>query len=339
MVQRRIITSILLIAFLAACGQQPSAPYSQGIKIGKPYEIGGKVYVPKYNPDYDETGVASWYGPGFHGGRTASGERFNQDDMTAAHKTLPLPSIVRVTNLDNGMSAIVRINDRGPFASGRIIDLSRAAAVKLGIFRAGTAKVRVQYLDQETRDYVSNNLANGKASLAALDKTIATDGKVVTGDEFSVVDERVTGEDNTEPLPFYDPTTHTPAMTVSTPASTPVPPANLFTQSAEPVRAENHLYEGMPTQIPIVQAPPRDLPERKGTVYFIQVGTFGVKDNADRMLNELEETCNAKIVENAGRQRTLYRVLAGPYNSSAEAQGMLSKLGDKGISGAKVVKG
>ncbi len=112
-------------------------------KIGPKYKIKGKTYKPKHEPKYDEKGIASWYGPGFHGKPTATGERFDMYDLTAAHPTLPLNSLLHVTNLENGKMIIVRLNDRGPFAKKRIIDLSKASAQKLGI--TGVARVRVQY--------------------------------------------------------------------------------------------------------------------------------------------------------------------------------------------------
>ncbi|MEZ5648904.1 MAG: septal ring lytic transglycosylase RlpA family protein, partial [Alphaproteobacteria bacterium] len=125
---------------------------SQGsYKIGKPYEIDNVWYYPAEDWDYNETGIASWYGPGFHGKSTANGESYNQNDLTAAHKTLPMPSIVEVTNLENGRSVRVRINDRGPYARGRIIDLSKRAADLLGVSGPGTAKVRVQLVADESR--------------------------------------------------------------------------------------------------------------------------------------------------------------------------------------------
>ena len=111
-------------------------------KVGRPYQIKGTWYYPAENFKYVETGISSWYGPKFHGRKTANGETYNMNDLTAAHRTLPLPSMVRVINLNNGRSLKLRINDRGPFARGRIIDVSRRAAQLLGFQRAGTAKVR-----------------------------------------------------------------------------------------------------------------------------------------------------------------------------------------------------
>lgn len=127
------------------------------VKIGKSYKIKGTRYQPAYDRYYSETGMASWYGPGFHGRKTANGERYDQNAMTAAHRTLPLPSMVRVTRTDNGKSIIVRVNDRGPFAHGRIIDLSKEAASRLGMIGAGVAEVHVEYLENDTRDYLTDN--------------------------------------------------------------------------------------------------------------------------------------------------------------------------------------
>ncbi len=120
-------------------------------KTGKPYRIGGRSYFPLSTASgYDKTGIASWYGRDFHGKLTANGERYDMHALSAAHKTLPLPSLVRVTNLENGRSIVVRVNDRGPFVKHRLIDLSWAAARTLGYAGKGTARVRVQALDTAT---------------------------------------------------------------------------------------------------------------------------------------------------------------------------------------------
>jgi len=113
--------------------------------LGKPYKISGKIYRPKHEPDYNKTGLASWYGPKFHGKPTASGEIFDKNDYTAAHPTLPLNSQVFVTNMTTGQTLMVRINDRGPFVENRLIDLSEASARALGTIQNGLAKIRVQY--------------------------------------------------------------------------------------------------------------------------------------------------------------------------------------------------
>ena len=115
-------------------------------KVGRLYVIAGRTYVPERDDDYDEIGVSSWYGPNFHGLPTANGETFDQNALSAAHTTLPIPSMIEVTNLDNGRTAILRLNDRGPFADDRILDVSRAAAVELGFLQQGLTRVRVRYL-------------------------------------------------------------------------------------------------------------------------------------------------------------------------------------------------
>lgn len=137
---------------------------SKGLyKVGSPYRIKGKKYYPKVDYGYNEKGIASWYGPNFHGKSTANGERYNQNDLTAAHKTLPLPSIVKVTNLENGRSVIVRVNDRGPYARGRIIDMSKRGAEVLGFKNNGIAKVRVKVLEAESR-HVAALAKQGKST-------------------------------------------------------------------------------------------------------------------------------------------------------------------------------
>lgn len=121
-------------------------PKGGGIfKVGAPYKVAGRWYVPRDNPDYDEYGIASWYGADFHGRRTANGEVFDANALTAAHPTLPLPCYAYVTNVDNGRTVMVRVNDRGPYVNDRLIDMSYAAAKELGFLGKGRARVRVRY--------------------------------------------------------------------------------------------------------------------------------------------------------------------------------------------------
>src|SRR5690242_12256883 len=146
---------LTVAAALAACtgprtghlGGAGSVAQKGGIyKVGQPYQIDGTWYYPAEDFNYDETGIASWYGEAFHAKVTANGEVFDLNALTAAHKTLPMPCIVQVTNLENGRSIELRVNDRGPFVRGRIIDVSRRAAQLLGFEGQGTTKVRVQVL-------------------------------------------------------------------------------------------------------------------------------------------------------------------------------------------------
>jgi len=150
------VTIAVLAMFFAGCGKSHpdrsagdklSGGNGGTYKTGTPYKVAGHWYYPLQSSDgYSETGVASWYGREFHGKKTANGERYDMHAMSAAHRTLPMPTMVRVTNLENGRSVVVRVNDRGPFVKNRIIDLSYAAARALGYDQAGTARVRVEAL-------------------------------------------------------------------------------------------------------------------------------------------------------------------------------------------------
>lgn len=169
----RRVLSVLLALFVAGCttceiASLPPAPPSPpepeapppvikkarpkgAFRVGQPYRINGVLYRPALDWDYDETGKASWYGAAFHGRLTANGELYDQNELTAAHQTLPLPSMVRVTNLENGRSLVVRVNDRGPFIKGRILDVSRKAAKLLKFQKSGVTTVRVEILEKESR--------------------------------------------------------------------------------------------------------------------------------------------------------------------------------------------
>ncbi len=132
---------------------QATAITGQGgtYKVGSPYKIMGKWYYPKEDYNYSEVGMASWYGADFHAKTTANGEKYDMNSLTAAHRTLPLPSIVKVTNLENGRSLVLRVNDRGPYAKGRIIDVSKRASQLLGFHTQGTTKVRVEIMAKESK--------------------------------------------------------------------------------------------------------------------------------------------------------------------------------------------
>jgi rare lipoprotein A len=146
------IAALLAAASLTACASAPQPPPAGTVSgTMRPYTIKGVRYTPRHDPDYQETGLASWYGGHHHGRPTATGERFDMNAVSAAHKTLPLPSVVEVKNLENGRKIKVRVNDRGPFVDGRIIDLSKAAARELGLLEQGVAKVRVRYLGPADR--------------------------------------------------------------------------------------------------------------------------------------------------------------------------------------------
>ena len=126
------------------------------------YKVAGKRYQPtKKIEQFSQTGKASWYGPGFHGKKTSSGERFDMNTLSAAHRTLPIPSYARVTNLSNGKSVVVRINDRGPFHGNRVMDVSKAAAKELGFIHTGTANVKVEQILPNGKGQKQQNRRDG----------------------------------------------------------------------------------------------------------------------------------------------------------------------------------
>ena len=142
--QIKMLGMVAAVFLLAACSSGPDTLTGAKRQVGHPYSVNGVTYVPREEPGYDAVGIASWYGRRYHGRRTANGEIFDMNSATAAHPTLPFGTRVHVTNLGNGRSVVLRINDRGPFVRRRIIDVSRRAARVLGFVQKGTAQVRVQ---------------------------------------------------------------------------------------------------------------------------------------------------------------------------------------------------
>jgi len=212
-----IIYLASVTALLSACGGSSRPTYSgkqestegvpgfvggkkvsEHVKLGQSYTVDGETYVPRHEPGYVEEGKASWYGPGFHGGKTANGEKFDENELTAAHRTLPLPSIVRVTMLSNGKQVYARVNDRGPFAHSRIIDLSRGAAEKIGLLRAGVAKVRVEYMENESKRF-AELMAQGRSpkSIDVASEVLNYTGSNTT--QYARADVRVTDEPAVQP--------------------------------------------------------------------------------------------------------------------------------------------
>ncbi|MEE8499671.1 MAG: septal ring lytic transglycosylase RlpA family protein, partial [Kiloniellales bacterium] len=256
-------------------------------KLGKPYQIGKAWYYPKADYGYDETGIASWYGPGFHGNATANGESFDQNALTAAHRTLPMPSMVRVTNLDNGRSIKVRINDRGPFKNGRIIDLSRRAADLLGFHRQGTAKVRVEIVEDESRALAAVALTEDAAATApdAAPRTpVAVENLAQDAD----------GAQDTDR---------------TRPATRSATPAGSQTALAPP-RAER--AEVRPSlAVPVPDGIVTTVPVRPGQIY-VQAGSFTQIANANKLRARLIKIGKAQIAQTMVDRRRFFRVRFGP---------------------------
>ena len=266
-------------------------------KVGNPYQISGNWYYPTEDYNYDESGIASWYGPGFHQKSTANGETFDQNDVTAAHRTLPMPSLVRVTNLDNGRVLMVRVNDRGPYAQGRILDLSRRSAQLLGFEGKGTARVRVEILPEESRQ-----LAAAYAGQAANQKDGAT--KVAAAPRESVSAQNLEGA----PAP-------------AKPATSP-PPRQASITSAP--------LSDLKSQ-PVQQVSPR------ATSMFIQAGSFARYDNAQRLSARLSPVGHASITQVSVGSQPMFRVRIGPIASLDEADRMLDQIVRSGAPDARLI--
>ena len=277
-----------------------TVPKSVGVyKVGNPYQIDNVWYYPHEQPDYDETGIASWYGPTFYGKYTANGELYDGSALTAAHRTLPMPVNVRVTNLENGKSIVVRVNDRGPYARGRIIDLSRHAAELLDVVQTGTARVRVTYLGRA-------DLENGQPPPPVTPPEIAS------------------------ALPAA-PTQKVDSSALGSVAGAPVAPP--VQQKPLPV-----VVPGPPIQVAAANQPNGQvtkLPVPVATHLFVQVGAFSKLDNARTLLNKLGGDLKISTVQRNGQ--TLYRVRSGPLNSVEDADAALARITGAGSNDAQIV--
>ena len=251
-------------------------------KVGAPYQIKGAWYYPAEDFEYSETGIASWYGPNFHGKKTANGEDYNQNDLTAAHRTLPMPSAVRVTNLENGRSLVLRINDRGPFARGRIIDVSRRGAQLLGFEKNGVAKVRVDVLPDESRQLkLAAIIGSGQQVQVAASPREAVVAKPLPSPE----QPRARATSAPAPLPVRTETLPPPVEPVLPEKVDvlPVSPTGIYVQAGAFSRLENalrmrdQLFEMGPTQISRFAV--------SGTeVYRVRIGPLANVEVADATL-------------------------------------------------------
>ncbi|MFM9862649.1 MAG: septal ring lytic transglycosylase RlpA family protein [Micropepsaceae bacterium] len=300
----RLVRSTLvgvLIVGLAGCAADKSGGGGGGWKVGNPYQINGVWYYPKEDQFYDETGIASWYGQDFHGKATANGERYDMNALTAAHRTLPMPVIVRVTNLENGRSLRLRMNDRGPYARGRIIDVSRRAAQLLGFHENGTARVRVQF--------------EGRAEVGA--------SPPQDEDEISAAPQSIKA-----------------APLSSVASSELAPPPGAATASARPPAAEVRVASTAPI-VPVttdgIDGVVTTVSVPASTQIWVQVGAFLTRGNADRLAQRLVYAGGARVTQSAPNSKPIYRVRFGPYTTVEQADSMLNTVIDKGHNGAHIV--
>jgi rare lipoprotein A len=301
----RVSALVVLAGSVAGCAtdslpeRTTAARPPGGYRVGVPYQIGDTWYYPHEQPDYDETGIASWYGPTFYGKPTANGELYDGDGLTAAHRTLPLPVNVRVTNLENGKSIVVRVNDRGPFAQGRIIDVSKRAAEMLGFYAKGTAKVRVTYL--------------GRADVP--------NGRLPSDDAGAVVARALKAA----------PTGRLTATSLDRPAA--ARPVQVASLQPPPATASD---AGAPDENEATgQA--KVIPASGTTHLYVQAGAFSSRDNAERLKTQLAVAGDVFVSIQDWEGRPLYRVRSGPYDDLEAANAALARLNELGNNDAKIV--
>ena len=270
-------------------------------KVGRPYKIAGSWYYPAEDYGYVEEGMASWYGPNFHGKRTANGEVYDMNALTAAHRTLPLPSIVRVTNLENGRVVKLRVNDRGPFKNDRIIDVSRRGAELLGFLEAGITRVRVEVDPAESLDI--KNLA--------LNRNPGEMPKIASSPRIAIA------AADLPPPPPLKPSTVVQVAPKS--VQIPIAPKTVGTG---------------PAKLP-VQAIPPGIPKDG---LYVQAGAFSEESNALRLAHQLNDFGEAFVMPIVVNDVQYFRVRLGPLETQAAAEDLLNQVRSYGYDDARVVR-
>ncbi|HHA2858342.1 TPA: septal ring lytic transglycosylase RlpA family protein [Stenotrophomonas maltophilia] len=331
-----------------ACIPEPEVTAEQRSAIGNksPYVVLGKSYkVLDDTRNYVERGTASYYGAKFHGRLTSNREVYDMYQFTAAHKTLPLPSFARVTNLDNGESVIVRVNDRGPFHDGRVVDLSYAAAVRLGITQRGTGNVEVRALQPGESNLMAQKPSRRERRAAEAAAAVASARPAATarGTADSDIDRLV------KRLPADGmPARGQPATTQGVASAVPDVAVSSLPPSAPPPRST------APAPVAVASAAPRAVapaPVRAATpaapslsqqvvgAVMVQVASFSNRDNANRAMGQLNAAgiVGATISDIAAGGRTLFR-LRVPASDHASAAELVGRIAGLGLGSPQIVK-
>lgn len=392
----RLMLAVSAAALLSACSSSPSPQSLTGVnrsifsedeygvsssprvasgrvpkgggqfKLGPPYKVAGKWYVPRDNPNYDEYGIASWYGADFHGRRTANGEVFDANALTAAHPTLPLPCYAYVTNVDNGRTVLVRVNDRGPYVNDRLIDMSYAAAKQLGYLGKGRARVRVRFAGLAP--------LNGDDSRER--QFLAQQNNEPYRGQPQVTREYASAEPSASDLPpdssdRWDPNSYRAQL-----AGKAVPPPPAPTQRSrrelvqtasigEPDYSQGRMsLTAAPQRQPEPESEPFEAPQRfapaqssadNGDAYqpasaydegsgggysgraYVQVGIFRDRSNAERLRRELGALGPVEVAPlQAGNGMQVYRVRVGPF-SQGDASRAQSRIATYGVANTAIV--
>lgn len=309
----RNILPLLFLLLLTACAEVELASHvtkqvmplsrSQGtFKVGTPYKIEGQRYFPKESYDLVETGIASWYGKDFHGKKTANGETFDRFELTAAHRTLQMPSLVRVTNLANGRSLVVRVNDRGPYKKGRVMDLSERAAELLDFKSQGTAKVKLEVLKQESIQIAE--AARSGQDTSGYEVALNRGGRM---------------PEPPAPVMAFAPAEPTPVVYGS--GAPPVVAVASETLAGGGMPVPGHTRNGAFYPDPVVT----EVPVRPTGIY-VQAGSFSVADNAYKLSAQLQSLARTDVYPAMVRGQQFYRVRVGPVGSVEQADALLARV-------------
>lgn len=326
----RVSALFLLSLAAVACSSTPSGTGTsaspRGVaanpneKIGTPYYVSGIRYIPREQPGYVETGLASWYGPKFHGRLTANGEIFDRGRLTAAHKTLPLPSLVRVTNTENNRSVVVRLNDRGPFSGDRIIDLSEKTAETIGLKQKGVGEVRVEYLGRA-------RLADAITAVGQRENYAALKAPKGTPQEVPAIIYA-----HTEPTGESAESLNAKVLEAS--YEKPVSPVEEEPDEIDIVMSG----EVIPSADNVPVSPPSS--QTPGPVaYYVQVGVFSDPENAVAASNLFDPVIPVSLEPVAVGSAMRQRVKIGPYAYEFAAQAALREARAQGFADAHIVRG
>jgi rare lipoprotein A len=341
--------SVLLLSAvgLAACsttrdGPRPvAAPH---YKVGQPYQVNGKTYTPREEPEYEAVGVASWYGDAFDGKRTANGEIFDKDRLSAAHTTMPLPSLVEVENLENGRRVVVRVNDRGPFVGDRLIDLSHGAARALGFDRAGLARVRVRYLGRAELAELAPIYGSDRGTRVAVRTSPPVAPTPTRPASAQPLERRTvvsTAPVDTSPLPEASedaplmPSVSTAPTSLNTDPSiemTPLEPipGTLVRGEPQPIAEADSSSRAAPDAVETLLdgALQTQAPRPVRTEYWITVAQFFGLSELEGAMKKLSPFGGLRMVSDAGGVG--YRLQLGPFADEASANARLAALREAG---------
>ena len=300
-------------------------------KLGSPYKVAGRWYVPREEPGYDRQGTGSWYGDDFHGRKTANGEIFDMNALSAAHPTLPLPSYAYVTNLSNGRTILVRVNDRGPYVNDRVVDLSHASARALGYEGQGRAPVRVRYAgraplngdDRRERQFYAEQPWSGRAGYA-----IASNRP--SSAPISVPQQFPAGTPGRWSPVAYRAALAGKPVPVQSPAPRPAYAASTFETSSSVPAARSALAGPLPSASRAL------LGHSSSSRAYVQVGVFRDRSNAERMRRDLAQLGPVEVAPIVAQGGELYRVRLGPM-SPATATSTASQVAARGVTGGTVI--